>query len=197
MRNTSRILQDTLGYKNGHVFQALGRVRSRAQLDAHRIRLEYIRIRSEYAQTCILQQIAESEAEYDGIRVEYVTIRKESAKNAQLLALSTEGQCLKGLLVARVELRLHRRRQRLCLALAFLALPAATDPTDSSTNVEGIFSGRQNCFNSSMLVIWRHTVLASISLASMFTCTLHVHLHTLPWRLQRSTRRTKMNAQVT
>ena len=103
-QDTSGYMQDTLGYKNGHVFQALGRVRSRAQLNAHRIRLEYIGIRSGYARICIPQQIAESEAEYDGIRVEYVTIRKESAENAQLLALSTEGQCLKDLLVARVEL---------------------------------------------------------------------------------------------
>ena len=79
-RDTSEYMQNTLGYKNGHVFQALGRVRSRAQLDAHRIRLEYIGIRSGYARICIPQQIAESEAEYDGIRVEYVTIRNESAK---------------------------------------------------------------------------------------------------------------------
>ena len=91
-QDTSGYMQDTLGYKNGHVFQALGRVRSRAQLDAHRIRLEYIGIRSGYARICIPQQIAESEAEYDGIRVEYVTIRKESAKKAQLPRGSPQGE---------------------------------------------------------------------------------------------------------
>ena len=42
----------------------------------------------------------------------------ERHKNAQLLALSTKGQCLEDLLIARVELRLQRLRRRLRLALA-------------------------------------------------------------------------------
>ena len=43
----------------------------------------------------------------------------ERHENAQLLALSTKGQCLKDLLVARVELRLQKLRRRLRLRLAF------------------------------------------------------------------------------
>ena len=39
-------------------------------------------------------------------------------ENAQLLALSTKGQCLEDLLIARVELRLQRLRRCLRLALA-------------------------------------------------------------------------------
>ena len=54
-QDTLEYMQNTSKYKEEHVFQALGRVRSRAQLNAHRIRLEYIEIRLEYVRICISQ----------------------------------------------------------------------------------------------------------------------------------------------